>query len=221
MFFERRSFLKVFILGKSSNTFYCFLWRSSLPTANSDWRDGMELGTEAFWETNSRSTSQDFYGTRRCITFFGRARQWSLSEPRESSPYLLIHWNINLSSISMSSQWSRPFWLFDQNVVWTCHISHVCYMPCTQSPWFDHPNNTSWSTQTMKPLIIHNFLELPLLKVKVKVKLSLCFQLSTTPWWRFTPRERALGTHWIRGWVCPRACLDAVVQRKIHSPCWD
>jgi hypothetical protein len=33
------------------------------------------------------------------------------------------------------------------------------------------------------------------------------------------PRERALGTHWIGGWVDPRAVLDtAVVKRKIHSP---
>jgi hypothetical protein len=80
-----------------------------------------------------------------------------------------------------------------------------------------------------------------------KVKLSLCFffKLSTTPlrhigeWryssthsltsaldvvkWsashpgRFTPRERALGKHWIGGWVCPRAILD-MVKRKIPSP---
>jgi len=28
---------------------------------------------------------------------------------------------------------------------------------------------------------------------------------------RFTPRERAAGTHWIGGWVGPRACLDAEV----------
>jgi hypothetical protein len=36
----------------------------------------------------------------------------------------------------------------------------------------------------------------------------------------FTPRERALGTHWIGGWVGPRAGLDAVVKRKksLHSP---
>jgi hypothetical protein len=35
----------------------------------------------------------------------------------------------------------------------------------------------------------------------------------------FTPRERALGTHWIGGWVGPRAVLDiAVVKRKIPSP---
>jgi hypothetical protein len=35
---------------------------------------------------------------------------------------------------------------------------------------------------------------------------------------RFTPRESALGAHWIGGWVDPRAVLDAVVKRKISSP---
>jgi hypothetical protein len=34
----------------------------------------------------------------------------------------------------------------------------------------------------------------------------------------FTPRERAPGTHGIRGWVGPRAVLDMVVKRKIPSP---
>jgi hypothetical protein len=37
---------------------------------------------------------------------------------------------------------------------------------------------------------------------------------------RFTPREIALGTHWIGGRVGPRAVLDAVVKRKIPSPRW-
>jgi hypothetical protein len=37
----------------------------------------------------------------------------------------------------------------------------------------------------------------------------------------FTPRERAPDTHWIGGWVGPRAVLDAVVRRKIPSPCWE
>jgi hypothetical protein len=35
---------------------------------------------------------------------------------------------------------------------------------------------------------------------------------------RFTPRERAHGTHWIGDWVGPRAVLDAAVKRKIPSP---
>jgi hypothetical protein len=35
---------------------------------------------------------------------------------------------------------------------------------------------------------------------------------------RFTPRESAPGTHWIGGWVGPRAVLDTVVKIKILSP---
>jgi hypothetical protein len=36
---------------------------------------------------------------------------------------------------------------------------------------------------------------------------------------RSTPREGARGTHWIGGWVVPRAVLDAVVvKRRIPSP---
>jgi hypothetical protein len=35
---------------------------------------------------------------------------------------------------------------------------------------------------------------------------------------RFTPRERAPGTHWVGGWVGPRAVLDVVVKRKILAP---
>jgi hypothetical protein len=35
---------------------------------------------------------------------------------------------------------------------------------------------------------------------------------------RFTPGEKAPGTHWIGGWVGPRAVLGAVVKRKIPSP---
>jgi hypothetical protein len=34
---------------------------------------------------------------------------------------------------------------------------------------------------------------------------------------RFIPREKAPGTHWIGGWVGPRAVLDAAVKKKIFS----
>jgi hypothetical protein len=36
---------------------------------------------------------------------------------------------------------------------------------------------------------------------------------------RFIAKERAPGTHWIGGWVGRTAVLDAVVKRKIPSPC--
>jgi hypothetical protein len=35
---------------------------------------------------------------------------------------------------------------------------------------------------------------------------------------RFTPKERAPGTHWIKAWVGPRSVLDTAVKRKIPSP---
>jgi hypothetical protein len=82
-------------------------------------------------------------------------------------------------------------------------------------------------------------------KVNVNVKLSLCFNwaprhggvlgewkyssihsltsaLDGGEWsasrpGRFNSRVRALGTHWIGGWVDPRVILDAVVNRKIRT----
>jgi hypothetical protein len=37
----------------------------------------------------------------------------------------------------------------------------------------------------------------------------------------FTPMEGVPATHWIGGWVGPRAVLDAVVKRIIPSPRWE
>jgi hypothetical protein len=36
---------------------------------------------------------------------------------------------------------------------------------------------------------------------------------------RFTPGERAPGTHWITDWVGPRAGLDTAKKREISCPC--
>jgi hypothetical protein len=35
---------------------------------------------------------------------------------------------------------------------------------------------------------------------------------------RFTPEERTPGSHWIGGWVGPKAGLGAVEKRKIFHP---
>jgi hypothetical protein len=43
---------------------------------------------------------------------------------------------------------------------------------------------------------------------------NTCFISASRPD-RFTPGERAPGTHWIGGWVGPRTGLDVVVKRNI------
>jgi hypothetical protein len=43
--------------------------------------------------------------------------------------------------------------------------------------------------------------------------------VSVTPRPPFTPRERTPGTHWIGGWVGPKAGLDAGARGKILWPC--
>jgi hypothetical protein len=62
---------------------------------------------------------------------------------------------------------------------------------------------------------------------KVKLKLSLCLTKhhAAKMYWEsegvapcsshFTPGERTLGTHWIGGWMGPRAGLEMMVNRKI------
>jgi hypothetical protein len=37
----------------------------------------------------------------------------------------------------------------------------------------------------------------------------------------FAPKEIPPGTHWLGGWMGPRARLDAEVKRKIPIPCRD
>jgi hypothetical protein len=59
--------------------------------------------------------------------------------------------------------------------------------------------------------------------VEVQLHAFLAWALDGSEWstsrpGRFTPRERAPGTHWIGGWVGPRGVLNAVVKRKIPSP---
>jgi len=37
----------------------------------------------------------------------------------------------------------------------------------------------------------------------------------------FTPGEKTAGTHWIRGWVCPRAGQDTLAKRINPSSWWE
>jgi hypothetical protein len=55
--------------------------------------------------------------------------------------------------------------------------------------------------------------------VDVYIHISLTLTLVGGEWSashhnRFTPGERATGTHWIGGWVGPRVCLGYVEKRN-------
>jgi hypothetical protein len=114
----------------------------------------------------------------------------------------------------------------------------------TSRPW--KPQNSHWAVFCFLESKEHSCVR-KMVNSEWKVKLSLCFFYNITPrhegvlgeWryssthslisaldggeWsasrpsRFTPRERAPGTHWIGGWVGPRAVLDAVLKRKKSS----
>jgi len=58
--------------------------------------------------------------------------------------------------------------------------------------------------------------------VEVYLRAFLTWALDRGEWsvtlsGRFTPQERAPGTHWIGGWVEPKDGLDAVVKRKVPA----
>jgi hypothetical protein len=58
--------------------------------------------------------------------------------------------------------------------------------------------------------------------VDVKIHIFLISALAGGEWsasrpGRFTPGERALGTHWLGGWVDLRAGLDDVEKRKFWT----
>jgi hypothetical protein len=59
--------------------------------------------------------------------------------------------------------------------------------------------------------------------VVVKIHIFLTSALVGGEWsasrpGRFTYRERAPGTHWIRGWVAPRGSLDEMEKGKFLTP---
>jgi hypothetical protein len=66
-----------------------------------------------------------------------------------------IQSNIIFPSTPRSSMWSLPFTFTNQNYVCISHISCACYVPrLYHRRWLDHRNNTLWSIQVMKLLIM-------------------------------------------------------------------
>jgi hypothetical protein len=98
-----------------------------------------------------------FYGTRRFITVFTRARHWSLSWarwilstssrplPLRSILILSYHLCLGLPSGVFPSD-------FPTNILYAFFI-YACYVPHQSHPWFCHPNNIWRSVQVRKVLM--------------------------------------------------------------------
>jgi hypothetical protein len=73
-----------------------------------------------------------FYGTRRFIIVFTKARYWSLSCASwiQSTTFHPIYCIIILLSTPRSSEWSLPFRISDRNFACISHLTHSCCMPC-------------------------------------------------------------------------------------------
>ena len=101
-----------------------------------------------------------FYGTRRFITAFTKARHLSLSwassiQSISLSLFSVIHFNIIISPTRKSSKWSPSLTFFHLNPVCTSPFLHTCYVSCpSQSSWFDHPNNIWWWVHSIKLLLM-------------------------------------------------------------------
>ena len=114
------------------------------------------------WKANRSSVKKwpAFYGTRRFITAFTRARHLSLSatsiQSMSTSHFLKIHFNIILPATRKSSKWSVSLRFLHQNSVSTAPVPQTCYMLPPYYSSFDNPNNTCWGTHITKLLVMQS-----------------------------------------------------------------
>jgi hypothetical protein len=119
--------------------------------------------------------SSAFYGTRRFITVFTRAIDWSLSWARSiqsiSPPSYSskIHFNI----VHSPRYWSLSFWLPHQYSICIPLLAHSCYVSCpSHPPWLDHSNYFLRPQNMQLRDLISTFS--PKLSVSVKTMLLHC-----------------------------------------------
>jgi hypothetical protein len=68
-----------------------------------------------------------------------------------------LHSNIIFPSTPRSSKWFLPFTFSNENIACVSHVSNPCCLPSSSYfPWFYHPNNSRWSVQVTKLLIIQS-----------------------------------------------------------------
>jgi hypothetical protein len=119
----------------------------------------------------------------------------------------------------MNHNVSKSFFLLF--VIWTLY--NVCVCVCVYMSKFPCVICTVKGKKVKSLCLTKHHAMKTYWEVEVQLHASLTSALDGGEWLAsrpdsFTPRERASGTHWIGGWVGPRALLDAVVKRKIPSP---
>jgi hypothetical protein len=117
-----------------------------------------------YWEANSHSASQEIphflwnlkvhyhvYKTLPPVPIQDR-----LNPDHTFPPYFpKTYYNVILSSMLRSSMWSLH--IFQPKFCMHFSSYHECYMPCpSHPPSPDHPNDSSWSIQVMKLLVMQS-----------------------------------------------------------------
>jgi len=128
------------------------------------------------WEANRFSASQEIPCTLWNPKVHYRIHKYRPSFPilnhidpdhTPSSHFLKIHLNIIYPFKPGSSKWSLSLMFPDQNPVYASPLPRTCYMPSqSHSSLLDHPSNTWWVLQVIKPLImcfLHSLVTSPLL----------------------------------------------------------
>jgi hypothetical protein len=118
------------------------------------------------WETNSHLPSQvihcllwnpkDHYRVHKNTPLVSML---SHMNPVQNLPtyFFMVYRVIIPPSMHRSSEWSRPFRVFNKHLVCFSHLPHACYMSRPpHTPWFDRPDNIWWSLQVVKLLIMQS-----------------------------------------------------------------
>jgi hypothetical protein len=170
-----------------------------------------------------KSPPPTFYGTRRFIAMLTRARHWSLSWARflqftPSNPISPVKRQTR-HPVREDAPWHHPVIVYQQVRGAQCQDE--------LTDWFTDcqlQSNSDSDPISLRSLLIFK-LSLCLTKhhamktywgVEVWLYTFLTSALDGGEWsasqpGRFTPNERAPGTHCIGGWVGPRAVLDTVI----------
>jgi hypothetical protein len=178
------------------------------------------------WEANSCPSSQKIsrllwnlkvhyrvYKNPPLVCFLSQMNSAHVFPPHFSK----IHSEFFLSIISRSSKYSHSFRLSDKNFVCICHLPVHAKCPTRLTL-------INVITLIVVPVLLTEHHDMRAIgRVEVWPHAFLTSELDGSAWsashpGRFTPRERAPDTHWIGGWVGPRAGLDAAEKRKIPSP---